>query len=200
MTFRAWNNFPAGAGQVVRSNLFLLGHKPFWAGQMSFIEDYPIALCSKIHADCSNNTLQHNTPYSWVCGDDFISQLPENEKPLLPPRRAGLLKFCTVAEPWNSGKSGKSCEIDKNTRNIAQLGRNLTEYMSFQHIWEFRLMELFFAVHLQIYLETSSLQRENIPKLQGVLRLLWQKTGLWPVHDIKRFAIDTFLSSLLLKK
>ena len=61
-------------------------------------------------------------------------------------------------------------------------------------------MELFFAVHLQIYLETSSLQRENIPKLQGVLRLLWQKTGLWPVHDIKSYAIDTFLSSLLLKK
>ena len=55
MTFRAWNNFPAGAGQVVRSNLFLLGHNPFLAGQMSFIEDYPIALCSKIHADCSNN-------------------------------------------------------------------------------------------------------------------------------------------------
>ena len=61
-------------------------------------------------------------------------------------------------------------------------------------------MELFFAVHLQIYLETSSLQRENIQKLQGVLRLLRQKTGLWPVHDIKSFAIDTFLSSLLLKK
>ena len=27
----------AGAGQVVRSNLFLLGHNPFLAGQMSFI-------------------------------------------------------------------------------------------------------------------------------------------------------------------
>ena len=32
---RAWNNFPAGAGQVVRSNLFLLGHHPFLAGQIS---------------------------------------------------------------------------------------------------------------------------------------------------------------------
>ena len=32
---RTWNNFPAGAGQVVRSNLFLLGHNPFLAGQIS---------------------------------------------------------------------------------------------------------------------------------------------------------------------
>jgi len=27
-----------------------------------------------------------------------------------------------------------------------------------------------------------------------------QKTGHWPVHDIKRFAIGAFLSSLLLKE
>ena len=33
---RAWNNFPASASQVVRSNLFLLGHNPFLAGQISF--------------------------------------------------------------------------------------------------------------------------------------------------------------------
>ena len=32
---RAANNFPAGAGQIVRSNLFLLGHTPFLAGQTS---------------------------------------------------------------------------------------------------------------------------------------------------------------------
>ena len=32
---RAWNNFPAGAGQVVRSNLFLLGHNPLLARQTS---------------------------------------------------------------------------------------------------------------------------------------------------------------------
>ena len=29
------NNFPAGAGQIVWSNLFLLGHIPFLAGQTS---------------------------------------------------------------------------------------------------------------------------------------------------------------------
>ena len=32
---RAANNFPAGTGQIVRSNLFLLGHIPFLAGQKS---------------------------------------------------------------------------------------------------------------------------------------------------------------------
>ena len=32
---RAANNFPAGAGQIVRSNLFLLGQIPFLAGQTS---------------------------------------------------------------------------------------------------------------------------------------------------------------------
>jgi len=30
---RALNNFPAGAGQIVWSNLFLLRHTPFLAGQ-----------------------------------------------------------------------------------------------------------------------------------------------------------------------
>ena len=33
----AANNFLAGAGQIVRSNLFLLGHIPFLAGQTSMM-------------------------------------------------------------------------------------------------------------------------------------------------------------------
>ena len=48
-------------------------------------------------------------------------------------------------------------------------------------------MGLFFTVNLQIYFETSSPQRENVPKLPGVFRLLLRKTGHWPVHDIKSF-------------
>ena len=62
------------------------------------------------------------------------------------------------------------------------------------------LMGLFFAVNLQIYLETSSLQRENVPKLPGVFRLLLRKTGHWPVRNITSSAIGRFLSSLLLKE
>jgi len=34
---RAWNNFPAGASQVIQSNLFLLRHSPFLAGQISIM-------------------------------------------------------------------------------------------------------------------------------------------------------------------
>ena len=38
------------------------------------------------------------------------------------------------------------------------------------------------------------------PKTTSCSRLLLQKTGHWAVHDIKRFAIGAFLSSLLLKE
>ena len=34
---RAANNFPAAAGQIVRSNLFFLGHIPFLVGQILII-------------------------------------------------------------------------------------------------------------------------------------------------------------------
>ena len=34
---RAANDFPAGAGQIVRSNLFFLGHIPFLARQALII-------------------------------------------------------------------------------------------------------------------------------------------------------------------
>jgi len=36
-SFRAANNFPAGSSQIVRTNLFLLGHIPFLAGHTSII-------------------------------------------------------------------------------------------------------------------------------------------------------------------
>ena len=58
-----------------------------------------------------------------------------------------------------------------------------------------------FAINLQIYLETLSLKRENVP-VPGVLRLLLRKTGHWPPHDMKIFATGTctFRSSLLLEE
>ena len=91
-------------------------------------------------------------------------QLPENKQsPLLPPH-AGLLKFCTVTELQNLGKSAKSLS-STYLRLISANGA-------------------VFAKDLQIYLETLSLQRENVPKLPSVLRLLLRKTGHWPVHDI----------------
>ena len=45
----------------------------------------------------------------------------------------GHLIFRVVAEPRNSGKSAKSPEIHKSTKNTAKFGRNLIKYMSVQH-------------------------------------------------------------------
>ena len=51
-------------------------------------------------------------------------------------KETGLLIFRAVAEPRISSKSAKSREIHKNTRNPAKFARNLTKYMSPQHIWK----------------------------------------------------------------
>ena len=48
--------------------------------------------------------------------------------------RSGLLIFRAVAEPRISSKSAKAREIHKNTRNPAKFAKNLTKYMSAQHI------------------------------------------------------------------
>ena len=48
--------------------------------------------------------------------------------------QSGLLIFCAVAEPQISRKSAKSREIHKNMGNPAKFARNLTFYMSAQHI------------------------------------------------------------------
>ena len=99
-------------------------------------------------------------------------------------RSAGLLIFRGVAEPGISSKSAKSREIHKNTRNPTKFSGNLTKYMSAQHIWKLSWLlglltaGFLLAVSVLIYLETSSLQRENnILKLPGVLRLMLRKTG-----------------------
>ena len=56
----------------------------------------------------------------------------------------GLLIFRAVADPRISSKSEKSREIHKNTGNPAKFARNLTKYMSAQHIgklsWLFGLL------------------------------------------------------------
>ena len=152
MAFRAWNNFPAGAGQVVRSNLFLLGHNPFLAGQMSFIEDYPIALCSKIHADCSNNTLQHNTPYSWVCGDDFIEDkaITRNSRKMknhcYRPAAQGFWNFARSQSRGiqvNLGNPAKFTKTREISRNSVEILPNTCHFNIFETSQQFRLMELF---------------------------------------------------------
>ena len=56
----------------------------------------------------------------------------------------GLLIFRVVAEPRNLGKSAKSREIHKDTKNTSKFSRNLIKYMSVQHIRNlFQLLDLF---------------------------------------------------------
>ena len=56
----------------------------------------------------------------------------------------GLLIFRVVAEPRNLGKSAKSREIHKDTKNASKFSRNLIKYMSVQHIRNlFQLLDLF---------------------------------------------------------
>jgi len=46
---RASNNFAAGTGQIVWSNLFLLGHIPFLAGQTSITSYHYKSVPSPLH-------------------------------------------------------------------------------------------------------------------------------------------------------
>ena len=82
----------------------------------------------------------------------------------------------------------RSREFQLNPRNPAKFTRtheipwNLLEILpnTYQHnIFESYLgwWGYLLVVNMLIYLETSSLQRVNIPKLQGVLRLMLRKTG-----------------------
>ena len=89
---------------------------------------------------------------SWISGDNFIEdkaisfnmQIPENEKPLLPPCCQVFLKFHTVAELRNSGKSVK-------------FSRSLSKYMS--ESTYLRLISAnwaVFAINLQIYMYSTA--------------------------------------------
>ena len=132
--FRAWNNFPAGAGLVVQSNLFLLGRNPFLPDKclsfriiwlhctVKYIRAIIKILYNTTHAtpEFAVKTLKRKK--QWV----FHSQLSENENHCYRPAAQGF-----SSEIWRG-------------RRAAKFGRNLTSYMSVQHIWDLpRLMGLF---------------------------------------------------------
>ena len=101
----------------------------------------------------------------------------------------GLLIFRAVAEPRNSGKSG----------NPANFGRNLIKDMSVQHIWNlFQLLGLFTCRKLanlswNFVTETCKQRSETTRRT-----LCCEKLGT--SHDVKGFAIGSFLCSALLLK
>ena len=93
----------------------------------------------------------------------------------------GLLIFRVVADLQNSSISAKSCKIPKKTRNTAKSARNISKYVRVGKTYLILIMAIrpvLFTPNVQIYLETSSLQRvNNVPKLPGVFRWTLRKTG-----------------------
>ena len=94
----------------------------------------------------------------------------------------GFLIFRAVTELRNSGKSAKSCEIHKNTKNTAKFGRNLIKYMLVQRIC---YRGYLLAVNLPIYLRTRR-------------RLCCKKLGT--SHDVKGFAIGSFQEHIVVER
>ena len=85
----------------------------------------------------------------------------------------GLLIFRAVANPRNSGISAKSREIPPKTKKSREIRQKYFQI----HIGKTYLIPILairpvlFTPNVQIYLETSSLQRiNNVPKLPGVFR------------------------------
>ena len=111
----------------------------------------------------------------------------------------GLLIFRAVAEPRNSGKSAKSREIHKNTKNTAKFGRNLIKYMSVQHIWNlFQLLGLFTCRKLTnlSWNFVTEMCKQRPETTRG--RLCCEKLGT--SHDVKGFAIGSFLERIVVER
>ena len=112
---------------------------------------------------------------------------------------SGLLIFCAVAEPRNSGKSTKSCEVHKNIKNTVKFVRNLIKYMSVQHISNlFQLLGLFTCRKLanlswKFITETCEQRPETTRR-----RLCCKKLGT--SHDVKGFAIGSFLERIVVER
>ena len=69
---RAANNFPAGASQIVRSNLFLLGHIPFLAGQTSITSYRYKSAPSPLHMMFKYETSKLRLNSQGNCGADRV--------------------------------------------------------------------------------------------------------------------------------
>ena len=103
----------------------------------------------------------------------------------------GLLIFRAVADPRNSPKNAKYREIRQKYFQI-HVGKT---YL----ILILAIRPVLFTPNVQIYLETSSLQRvNNVPKLPGVLRLMLPKTGHY--HNVNSFSIRSFLERTVVER
>ena len=90
---RAANNFPAGAGQIVRSNLFLLGHIPFLAGQTSITSYRYKSTPSPLHMMFKYETSKFSKHLLYMSIDLNAGKVERmvQQKCVLP-----LLQFCVL--------------------------------------------------------------------------------------------------------
>ena len=153
---RAWNNFPAGAGQTY----FCSETTRFWPDR-----------CLSPRIICLHFTVKYMRTHAllnlqwWLYRGQSNKFLTCNSWKMKNHCHAVLQKFHVVAKLWNSGKSVK-------------FGRNLTKiHVSSTYLRLLSANGAVFAINLQIYLETSTLQRENVSKLPGVVTLLSEKPG-----------------------
>ena len=103
----------------------------------------------------------------------------------------GLLIFRAVADPRNSQKNAKYREIRQKYFQI-HVGKT---YL----ILILAIRPVLFTPNVQIYLETSSLQRvNNVPKLPGVLDERCEKLGT--NHNVNSFSIRSFLERTVVER
>ena len=106
----------------------------------------------------------------------------------------GLLVFRAVADPRNSAIFAKSREIPQQKAKYREIRQKYFQI----HVGKTYLIlilairPVLFTPNVQIYLETSSLQRvNNVPKLPGVLDERCEKLGT--NHNVNGFSIRSFL-------
>ena len=111
-----------------------------------------------------------------------------------------LLIFRVVAEPPNSGKSTKSREIHKNTKNNAKFGRNLVKYMSVQHNY----LNLISAIGLFTCCKLTNLSQNFVTETCKQRPKTTRRTlcceKLGTSHDVKGFAIGSFLERIVVER
>ena len=93
----------------------------------------------------------------------------------------------------------RSSEIHKNAKNTAKFGRNLIKFMSVQHIWNlFQLQGLFTCRKLAKlswnFVTETCKQRPKTTRR----KLCCEKLGT--SHDVKSFAIGSFLERIVVER
>ena len=92
-------------------------------------------------------------------------------------------------------------KLHKKTRNTTKSARNISKYVHVGKTYLILILAIrpvLFTPNVQIYLQTSSLQRvNNVPKRPGVFRWTLRKTGHYPY--VYSFSICSFLEQTVVE-